>query len=252
MYIIGFLVIWGLVVWRVRHNETDLSLDVVWDIVVVVFLGSIVGGRLGFVLLYGDNEFSILGVFRAFFPINPATGEWVGWYGMSFFGALVGAIIFGWLGTRWKKITFLRFADFVVVAIPLGYMFGRIGNFLNGELFGKETTSIFGVMVRGVMRHPSQLYEAILEGGVLFIVLWSIRKKTFFPGAMLAFFGMGYAVMRFVAEYFRNEPLFFSCWVWELTQGQLYASVLFVAAVLFYWWRRKKYDRINKQDKIEV
>ncbi len=251
MYFVGFWVVWFLLVWRVRQQETDVDLDTMWNVVIAAFLGVIVGGRLGSIFLYGQGEISLSRILQAFSPRDPLTGQWIGWYGMSFFGALVGAVILGWVVARWKRVSFLKIADFVIVAVPLGYVFGRIGNFLNGELFGRETTSVFGMMVNGVIRHPSQLYEAVLEGVVLFVVLWSIRNRVFFSGAMLSFFGMGYAMARFVAEYFRNELSYCSFLGWEITQGQLYASILFVTSIIFYWWRKRKCDKINTCGKDE-
>lgn len=243
MYVFGFLVVWSLLVWRIRRGETKFSLDQVWVVAVVVFLGGIFGGRIGSIFLYGDGMY-IFSWESFFSPIDTMTGVWIGWRGMSFFGALIGAGMFGWIVTYWKRISFFEMADFIVPAVPLGLFFGRIGNFLNGELWGRESGNFLAMRVEGVMRHPSQLYEAFFEGLVLFLFLWILRKKKMFPGALLFLFGIGYGVTRFVMEFFRDEIIY----VWGMTQGQVYAGVLFLVSGMMFWWEWKKCDRIRVRD----
>lgn len=238
MYLLGFGSIWLLSVWRVRRKEINLSLDSIWDILMIVFFGSILGGRLGFALLYGEAS-RFLDIFS---PWDPVTGAWSGWYGMSFFGALIGAMVFGWMAAGWKKVSFFGVADAIAPLLPLGIFFGRIGNFLNGELIGRETSSIFGMMIEGVSRHPSQLYEACLEGLVLFGLLWTIRNKKLFPGSMLAFFGVGYAVIRCMLEFFRQEPIYLG----GITQGQTYSILLMVVSASFLWWKGREYGKMKE------
>lgn len=238
MYIVGFIVIWLVLVWRIRKRETDISSETIWDILVISFFGGILGGRIGYFFLYGNEE-----IFLEFLiPWDWRTNMWVGWYGMSFFGALIGAIFFGFFAVLWKKISFFKVADFMVPVVPLGIFFGRMGNFFNGELLGRETDSFFRMWFDETMRHPSQIYEALSEGVVLFLILWSMRNRNFLPGTMLAFFAVGYGLIRFLMEFFREE----SVYIWGMTQGQVYALTLAFIGAVFLWYRFKIYDRMKK------
>lgn len=245
-YLAGFFGVWAVVAWRVRRGEITMALGDLWDLGAWVFFGGILGGRIGWTVLYGKVS-SVSEFLSSFLPWDAATGVWTGWYGMSFFGAMFGAVFFGLLTARIKKISFLDAADAVAPALPIGIFFGRVGNFLNGELVGKETDSFLGMSVGGSVRHPSQLYEAILEGLVLFFLLWRFRKMRCFPGSGLAFLGMGYGAMRFFAEFFRNEDAY----IWFLTQGQMYAGLLFAGCGLWVWWGVKKYGTLRARRSIK-
>lgn len=240
-YLVGFFAVWILVRWRVRKGETKIASDDLWDAGVLIFLGGILGGRLGWLLLYGHSS-SIREFFLLWLPWNTGAHAWTGWYGMSFFGALAGAVITGIAVARRKGISFFDMADAIIPAVPLGIFFGRVGNFLNGELFGKETESVLAMRVDGVMRHPSSLYEAILEGLFLFGFLWFFRNKRFFSGSGLALFGMGYGIVRCIAEFFRQESEYFG----GVTQGQLYSVMLFAGCAGWMWWKKGKYDKLEK------
>lgn len=237
MYLVGFSAIWGCLIWRSRRGEERIALDILWDIVSIAFFGALIGGRIGYVFLYSDGE----GWSNFFSPWDELTGEWTGWYGMSFFGALLGALLFGAGATWWKKVSFFVVADLLAPTIPLGIFFGRIGNFLNGELFGRETSNWIGMSVDGVMRHPSQLYEALLEGMVLFLIVWNVRNMQRNPGVLLALFGIGYGCARFVAEFFRDEEVY----VWGITQGQVYAFILIGISGIVFVWRGRRYDEFS-------
>lgn len=236
MYLVGLLCVWILLLWLSRKKEASFSRDTLWDVMAVVFLGGILGGRMGFAVLYGDG----VSFWEIFSPWDAQSGEWTGWYGMSFFGAVLGAMISGWVATRWKKVSFLGVADCIAPLVPIGIFFGRIGNFFNGELIGRETNFFLGMMVNGAIRHPSQLYEAIAEGVLLFLFLWFVRRWATLPGGMLALLGMGYGSARFVCEFFREESLY----AWGMTQGQFYSIILLIVSALFLWRQWRKYGRI--------
>lgn len=240
MYLAGFLAVMGVLLWRVRKKETEIPFGTILDVAVTVFLGGILGGRVGYAFLY-DEVSSVTDFLGVFVPWDSVNGIWTGWYGMSFFGAIVGAIIASVLVCRWKRISFFTIADLVAPVIPVGIFFGRVGNFLNGELWGRETTSMFGVAVNGEVRYPSQIIEAFLEGILLFVILWSLRNKKLVPGAHLAMLGAGYGAMRFVSEFFRDELIY----IGGLTQGQVYSLVLMGISGGLLWWQWRKYGKMS-------
>lgn len=234
MYLAGFFVFWILTVIRVRRKEGNFFLSDLWDISLAGFFGAILGGRVGFFFLYEDlNQISFRGIFS---PWEAETGAWSGWYGMSAFGAIAGGVLLSFLVVSWKKISFWRVADFLAPAIPLGYAFGRLGNFLNNELFGRETNTLFGMIVEGKKRHPVQIYEMVLEGIVLFGILWAMRNRKMTSGSMVLFLGIGYGTMRFFTEFFRDEVVF----LLGMTQGQWYSLILCTVCISSFLWKRKK------------
>jgi len=168
---------------------------------------------------------------------NPfgANGEYIGIRGMSFHGAVIGFGIGAYLFARKYKEYTLKILDVAAVAIPLGYIFGRIGNFLNQELFGRATDVSWGIYVNGVLRHPSQLYEAFLEGFVIFVIMMSIRKYKKFDGQLMSIYMILYAAARSVSEIFRepDPQLGYLCCGW-LTMGQLLSFSMIFFALLWY------------------
>jgi phosphatidylglycerol:prolipoprotein diacylglycerol transferase len=148
---------------------------------------------------------------------------------------------------RKHQIDFWRFADLFCPAIPLGYTFGRIGNFINGELYGRVTSVPWGMYFpldyTNQLRHPSQLYEAFFEGIVLFVILWSIRKKVAFDGALFGLYFIGYGAVRFIIEFFR-EPDTQIGLIWGiLSMGQMLCVLMMLAGAgvfLFRWGRSAK------------
>ena len=168
-YLAAFL-LGGLLVGKIsRHWKLGLSADDIMTVVVGIALGAVIGGRLGYCLFYGDGYYlahplKILATYEG---------------GMSFHGGLVGAIIGGCIAARPVHVSALTFCDLGVIVTPIGLFFGRLANFVNGELWGKPTDLPWGVVFEadGVARHPSQLYEALLEGVVMFVVLYSLSRK---------------------------------------------------------------------------
>lgn len=167
-------------------------------------IGIIVGGRLGHVLFYDFDYYFA-------YPME-ILRVWKG--GMSFFGGFLGSISAAAVFCQCKKINFWNFTDLWAVGVPIGLCLGRIANFINGELLGKETTFAWGVIFKdGILRHPSQLYEAFLEGVVLFGIMlycFYIKKLYRYRGALSGIFCLGYGVARFVGEFFREADSLFS------------------------------------------
>ena len=195
----------------VSIKEIDISDFLLWGT-----LGVIIGGRLGFVIFYRPLYFldHPLAIFQV----------WQG--GMSFHGGLLGVIVAAILFTYKRKIAFWSFTDLVCCAAPIGLFLGRIANFINGELFGRVADEPWAmVFPRGgpLARHPSQLYEAMLEGFVLFLILLWLRQKISVrsrPGMTSGVFLVGYALARSISELFREPDTLFGIMVWDTTWGQ--------------------------------
>lgn len=238
-YVLGFicaaLVIWRLAKrWRVRVNE-----DALLTIMVCAVVGIILGGRLGYVLFYGNGSY--LQNPLEIFALNHG--------GMSFHGGLIGALLSGIVAAKFTGIPYLTLADLGCVAAPLGLFFGRLANFVNGELWGAPTDLPWGVVFGGAAgnfpRHPSQLYEAVLEGIVIFCVLFALSRKL--PprprGTFLGIFLVMYGVFRLLVEFVREPDVQLGyLWGGWLTMGQLLSVPLIVVGVcvLIYAVRMKK------------
>lgn len=214
MYLVGILTVWGMLQWRWRKGEFTeggyLPKDWITTLLSVCFLGLLAGARIGYVLLY-DPRYFWQDPWAAFSPLDPATGQFVGIYGLSYFGGLAGAIVAFWLCVRRWRVGFWQLADFLIVAVPAGYFWGRIGNFLNGELYGIPTDRLWGMYFPadgfGLLRHPNQIYEALGEGLLLFLVLWLARRQLKTPGSLVALYLSGYGLIRYFLEFWR-DPLF--------------------------------------------
>ena len=235
-YLAGF-VICSLVIykvaqrWRVKFTTDDLLV-----IVICIMIGTILGGRLGYVLFYGNG----------YYLTNPAKIFAFQDGGMSFHGGVIGIVIGGIVASKITKVKFVTMADLVVVAAPIGLFFGRCANFINGELWGAVTDLPWGVVFENagsLPRHPSQLYEALLEGVVLFIILYSMsRKKPPLPqGTYIGTFLILYGVFRILIEFVRQPDAqigyLFGNW---LTMGMLLSVPLILAGVGFLIYAHKR------------
>jgi len=204
------------------------------DVLFYGVLGVIFGGRLGYVLFYKP------GYYLEHLAEIPAV--WQG--GMSFHGGFLGVLIAMWLYARARKIGFWQVMDFIAPAVPIGLAFGRLGNFINGELWGRPTDGTWGMVFPqagdNLPRHPSQLYQFGLEGLTLFVLLWIYARKPRPAGAISGFFLLGYGVFRFIAEYTREPDSFLGLLAMGLSMGQ-WLSLPMVAggAGLMVWAYRR-------------
>ena len=229
MYLLGFIVAWLLARWRVRHYRLNWTDEQIGDLIFFAAVGVILGGRLGYMLFYGTEQW--LANPLAFFKL------WEG--GMSFHGGLLGVAVALALFARKVNKPFLEIADFVAPLVPLGLAFGRMGNFINGELWGRVTDVPWAMVFPnsdGQPRHPSQLYELGLEGIVLFILVWWYASKVRKPGRVSGIFLIGYAISRLVVEGFRqpDPQLGYLAFHW-LTMGQLLSLPMVLAGIWLYF-----------------
>ncbi|MBF0359296.1 MAG: prolipoprotein diacylglyceryl transferase [Magnetococcales bacterium] len=228
MYSLAFLLGWPLLKIRAKKLHSTLSEDNLGDLLIWVLIGVVAGGRLGYVLFYQPGLYlsDPMAVFRV----------WEG--GMSFHGGLLGVIISCCVFARRNKITCSLLVDLLVPIVPLGLLLGRIGNFINGELWGRVTDVSWGMVFPGagyLPRHPSQLYEAFLEGVVLFILLWSLAGKPRPPGYLLGVFILGYGLCRFVVEFFREPDSHMGLLSLGMSMGQwLSLPMLIVGVALLF------------------
>jgi len=235
-YMVGFLLGWYLLKKMVGKYSKTITLQHCDDFIIWAMVGVILGGRIGFLLFYRPD------FLHSFFK---AIAVWEG--GMSFHGGLMGVLVATFLFSNYHKIRFFHLTDFLAYITPIGLFFGRIANYINGELYGRMTTMPWGTIFPTggpFPRHPSQLYEAALEGVLLFLVLHFVHKRinAFKNEGMLSgFFLIFYSVFRIIIEYFRepdfNLGLFFSHW----TMGQLLSIPMFLFGLYLLFSYSKKH-----------
>ncbi len=234
MYVIGFLASYFIVRNESRRRNLGMDNEAVADFIFCLAIGVVIGGRLGYVLFYDFASYLAN-------PLN-IFAIWQG--GMSFHGGLSGVAIAGLWYSRRFNLSYIQLGDMVSMATPVGLGLGRIGNFINGELYGRSTTMPWGMVFPGggsLPRHPSQLYEAFLEGFVLFFLVRFVARRYPAPGgAILTFLG-GYGLFRFIVEFFRQPDSQLGLFLGFFSMGQLLSLPLFIIAlVMLLWLNRKK------------
>tara|TARA_B100002052_G_C15858471_1_gene588827 strand:+ start:19 stop:786 length:768 start_codon:yes stop_codon:yes gene_type:complete len=229
-YIFGIIFGWQYCKKKlIKNNSIEKLFD---DYIVYLILGILLGGRIGYVLIYNlkyyfSNPFEIFMI-------------WQG--GMSFHGAVIGVILSTYIFSNKKKISTFYFLDLVALSSPIGIFFGRIANFINSELYGKETEifwSVKFILIDNLNRHPSQIYEAIFEGLILFIILnFLISKDDKRDGYISSFFLIFYSIFRFLVEFTREPDAHIGYIIFNLSMGQL-ISVVFLLFGIFLWQSKK-------------
>jgi len=244
MYLVAFGITYVLVLYRIKHESRfDISKDQVKELTLSIILGLMIGARLGYVLFY-NFLYYLRNPLEIILPFSFSNGfTFTGISGMSYHGGLIGVLLGVWFYVRKSDVTFREILDLYAPVVPLGYTFGRLGNFINGELFGQITSSPIGMyfpLAPGIeRRHPSQLYEAFFEGIFLFCVLWGIRKRKLPSGASSVFYLAGYGAVRFVIEYFREPDSHLGLIMGSLSMGQILCSLMILAAILLYFYLRR-------------
>ena len=257
MYLVGFLLFIGLGNLRLKRGHAFLTPKLLDDLLMYGVLGVVLGGRLGYILFYKPGEYlaNPLAIFKV----------WEG--GMSFHGGFLGVLVgMLWFARRHQR-SFWEVTDFIAPLVPLGLAAGRIGNFINGELWGRVTSpsapwaTLFPqarqddllqvqanpewanwlLQYGALPRHPSQLYQFALEGLTLFLILWWFSGKQRSTGQVSALFLLGYGAFRFIAEFAREPDDFLGLLAMSLSMGQwLSLPMIVLGAVLFVWFGRRE------------
>jgi phosphatidylglycerol---prolipoprotein diacylglyceryl transferase len=282
MYLVAFAITWILYNYQRKRNEIVVSEDQMNGIFFWTILGLLIGARIVAATVYDTSGIYLRKPWLIFWPFDENM-RLVGLQGMSYHGGLIGGAIGALLYTKKEKLNFWAVADAAVAGIPLGYTFGRLGNFINGELWGRVTTASIGMIfpaaprfstryswvreiadklgityAEGEMlnlpRHPSQLYEALFEGVLLWVVIWFFfRKRKQVAGTLLGVYLIGYGTVRFFIEYFREpdagigfpialgpdgpQALFLS--PLNISTGQIFCLVMILSGALLIFVRRK-------------
>ena len=234
-YIIGILLGWVLSKKIfIKNLEINKKFD---DYISYLIIGIIVGGRFGYIVFYNFNYYlnNILDIFKI----------WEG--GMSFHGGLIGVICASIVFAKKNKQDYFLYTDVVALAAPIGIFFGRLANFVNSELYGSPTEvpwAVTFVQVDNLSRHPSQLYEAVLEGIILFLILIYFRKKNYLekPGLISALFLILYSIFRFIVEFFRVPDEQLGYLILSLSLGQNISLIFIIFGIILFYVKNE-----NKQ-----
>lgn len=236
-YVVGILAAWLLLRYRGKQPYWAYSDEQISDLIFYAMLGIIIGGRLGSVLFYNFSDYLQ----------RPIEIFYIQQGGMSFHGGLLGVIVAVWFFARKINKPFFSITDFVAPAVPIGLGCGRIGNFINGELWGGPSNLPWAMIfpdpaAGGIARHPSQLYEALLEGLVLFIILWWFSKTPRPVKAVFGLFLIGYGVFRFMVEFVRmpDQHIGYLAFDW-FTMGQLLTlpMIIFGLVLMILAYKKK-------------
>lgn len=235
MYVAAFVSVYFLVRYRITREQHPYDMEMIQDFFVWAAVGVLVGGRLGYVLFYNPSYYAAHPL-EIFLPFEFSNGvRFTGITGMSFHGGLIGVAAAFAGFCRKKKINIWQFSDVIVPAVPLGYFFGRLGNFFNGELFGTPTALPWGMFFPTdpdhLLRHPSQLYEAFFEGIVLFICLWYIRNRPWARHKIFSLFLVGYGALRFCIEFVRQPDAHLNHVLPGMSMGQVLCGLMVLAGV---------------------
>jgi phosphatidylglycerol:prolipoprotein diacylglycerol transferase len=235
-YLAGFIIGWRYCLYLAKQNPKGPSAESYDEFLTWAVIGTVLGGRLGYILFYQPE----------YYFAHPLEILQVWHGGMSFHGGMLGVIGAAWVYTQRMKIPFFAFTDLLACVTPIGLGLGRVANFVNGELFGRVTDAPWGIVfARGgaLPRHPSQLYEALLEGVVLFLVLFVLARQKKFrarPGFLSGCFLFGYSAFRFGVEFLREPDAQLGFLAGGFTMGQwLCAPMILYGLYLIFWSERR-------------
>ena len=231
-YILGIIFSW-IYCKKFLINDKKI-LELFDNLISYIIIGIILGGRLGYIVFYNLDYYSknILEIFMI----------WKG--GMSFHGGLIGVIIATHIFSKKNNINSFYFLDLISISAPIGIFLGRIANFINSELYGRETDILWSVKfekIDNIFRHPSQIYEAIFEGIILFLLLNYVFKKYLYrhPGIVSALFLIFYSIFRFLIEFTREPDIQVGYFLFNLTLGQI-LSFLFLIVGIFLFYKKNE------------
>ena len=233
MYLLAFASFWWLGTRRIGSGLAPITREQFDDLLFGGIVGVILGGRLGYVLFYKP----------AYYLSHPLEifAIWQG--GMSFHGGFLGVLVAMAFVARRHRINWWDLMDFVAPLVPLGLGFGRLGNFINGELWGRVTDGPWGMVFRdagSLPRHPSQLYQMALEGIALFVLLWWFSSKPRPRAQVSALFLIGYGAFRFIGEFAREPDSFLGLLLLGLSMGQWLSVPMMLAGIGLFFWSRQR------------
>ena len=234
-YIIGIMLGWFLSKKIfIKNSKINDNID---DYITYLIIGIIIGGRLGYIIFYNFDYYihNIIDIFKI----------WEG--GMSFHGGLIGVVLVTLIFAKNHKQDSFIYLDIVSIVAPIGICFGRLANFINSELYGMPSEAPWAVTftkIDNLTRHPSQLYEAILEGIILFLILLYFRKKKFLkkPGLISGIFLIFYSIFRFIVEFFRVPDEQIGYLIFDLSMGQIISLIFFLLGIILFYFKNE-----NKQ-----
>ncbi|HLD84316.1 MAG TPA: prolipoprotein diacylglyceryl transferase [Coxiellaceae bacterium] len=235
MYLVGFVGAWLLATYRAKKSGSGFTPNQITDLIFYAALGVVFGGRIGYMLFYALPELIA----------HPISLFYVWDGGMSFHGGLIGVFLALFFYGRHLKKSVWELADFIAPMVPIGLAAGRLGNFINGELWGRVTTMPWGMVYPNagpLPRHPSEIYEFLLEGVALFLILWFFSAKPRPRLAVSALFLLGYGCFRFFCEFFRQPDPQYGYFAWDwLTMGQILSFPMIITGIiaLYFIYKRK-------------
>lgn len=245
MYLVGFAITYMLALYRLKTEKRwdFFTVEHLQGLITAMIIGLILGARLGYVIFYKPAYYAAHPL-EIILPFQFKNGfQFTGISGMSYHGGLIGAFTGLVYYTRKYKLGIRNGADLLAPCGALGYTFGRIGNFLNGELWGRETTAPIGMYFYGAggdsLRHPSQLYEAFGEGILLFVVLWLLRRRLRTPGTTFCVYLIGYGTARFVIEFFRQPDAHLGFVFLKFSMGQVLCSIMITVGIIAFFLSKR-------------
>jgi len=231
MYLFGFTLSYLLVKFQIKKKALSVPHDFENSLYSYLIVGLLIGARLGYVVFYDLAAY-----------IRKPLEVFAVWHGgMSFHGGLVGSFIAGILFCGRKKVDFWQTADLVIVTAPIGLGLGRLGNFINGELYGRVSDLPWAMVFPGggsLPRHPSQLYEFLLEGVILFIILWTAKDRGYGTGVLTSLFLVLYGLFRFLVEFLREPDAQVGFIMGVLTMGQMLSMGMILLGAVIYYQRK--------------
>ncbi len=242
-YVLGFLVFNYWMKYLIKTKQLNMSEEQFESLFMILMLGLIVGARIGYCMFYNFSYY-----------IQHPLEILMTWHGgLSFHGGLIGCLIFGYFFTRKHNIPYFYLAGFVATIAPIGLFFGRLGNFINGELWGRTTDVPWAIIFPNggsVARHPSQLYEALLEGIVLFAIMFVLHMKNINGAIKTGVFLIGYGLIRIFVEFFRqpDKQLGFIFFEW-MTMGQILSIFMVIVGIILLFIKQKENEIELKLEK---
>jgi len=238
MYILALLVALWFAKWIIKKDNMTINEEIIDGYFIWIEVGIILGARIWYILFYDLNtHYYLTNPWQIFNPFS--NGEFVGIRGMSYHGAVVGAGIASILFARRHPGEIYKILDVVALSVPVGFVFGRIGNFLNQELVGRATDVPWGIYVHDVLRHPSQLYEGFIEGILIAIIIYIVRQYKPFDSALIALYGVLYGIARIVVEFWREPDIQLGYYNGWLTMGQIQSLIMILLSMALYFFLKR-------------